>query len=642
MTHSKTMLFVFVLFISHLLNAQTGILKGKVFEDDGKTRIPFAKIIVESKGIKRAETTADSNGCYLLKKIPNGKYEVKAIAEDYTTAIIKNVLIQNAKTTFLDIKMQLNLEILSVVESYEYDESPSIEVEYDKMDVVSYDTETDISTYKSPKKHIAKESGKDRDIYTVDSVNPDIDLTKKLTAGEVNDYTKWIMWNDISANELSEYAKAWNVLPKQRYCVQLSNKFDNPVVNASVQLLDDKKNVIFETKTDNTGKAELWSKLFSMNDSIVQDYSINIEYQNKAYSIKKARPFKKGINFLKLPVECDYPGIVDVMFVVDATGSMGDEISYLQAELLDIIKNAKTIDNQLLIRLGSVFYRDKGDEYITRKSDFSSDINQTITFISSQKAAGGGDYEESVDEALNEAINNCKWSSDARARILFLVLDAPPHNDEVIIKKIENLIITAAKKGIRVIPIMGSGVDKSTEYLFRSMALATNGTYTFLTDDSGIGGLHIKPTTDIYKVELLNDLIFRLFKQFVIIPQCNKPIEFIPEELKPDTTFLSNNIDTTSVVDSTQKSQIPIVKIEKPSWKIYPNPTSGEITVEISGNIIELFITDNSGKILEKVDVNNSESIYRIDLSKYPNGIYFVRYYYAKDCSVVGKVILNR
>ena len=46
------------------------------------------------------------------------------------------------------------------------------------------------------------------------------------------------------------------------------------------------------------------------------------------------------------------------------------------------------------------------------------------------RAAGGGDRPEAVNEALDSALNEIKWSDQQNAkRIVFLVGDAPPHMD---------------------------------------------------------------------------------------------------------------------------------------------------------------------------------------------------------------------
>ena len=75
---------------------------------------------------------------------------------------------------------------------------------------------------------------------------------------------------------------------------------------------------------------------------------------------------------------------------------------------------------------------------------------------------------------------------------------------------------TAAGKGIRIVPLAASGVDKELEFLLRLTAIATGGTYTFLTNDSGIGGDHIEPTIGEYQVEILNDLLVRVISAAVV------------------------------------------------------------------------------------------------------------------------------
>ena len=98
---------------------------------------------------------------------------------------------------------------------------------------------------------------------------------------------------------------------------------------------------------------------------------------------------------------------------------------------------------------------------------------------------------------------------------MFLVLDAPPHDDPQVIAETVEHIREAAEKGIRIVPVAASGVDKSCEYLLRSMAIMTGGTYVFLTDDSGIGGGHIEPTIGSCEVEKLNDMMVRIVSGYL-------------------------------------------------------------------------------------------------------------------------------
>ena len=201
---------------------------------------------------------------------------------------------------------------------------------------------------------------------------------------------------------------------------------------------------------------------------------------------------------------------VDVLFAVDATGSMGDEIAYLKSELKNIMNR---IDAEIAQkRVALTVYRDHGDSYVTRSIDFKENINEVKDFLSQQDANGGGDYEEAVEEALKVSLSQ-SWNVDAKAKLLFLMLDAPPHYTEQNVAIIKSQIKKAQEMGIKIISVVASGANKEVEFLMRSFSVATNGTYVFLTDDSGIGNDHMDPTTEDVKVEKLNDLIVRLIEK---------------------------------------------------------------------------------------------------------------------------------
>ncbi|MBQ8292441.1 MAG: VWA domain-containing protein [Bacilli bacterium] len=205
--------------------------------------------------------------------------------------------------------------------------------------------------------------------------------------------------------------------------------------------------------------------------------------------------------------------ILDLMFVIDTTGSMGDELEYLKSEIKDVIESINTDNNT--IRLSLLFYRDKGDQYVTRLFDFTNDINEQIQNINKQSANGGGDFEEAVDEALNIAVTQANWSSSPSTKLLIHVLDAPPHSTAEKINLFASSIISAANKGIRIIPVASSGINKWTEFLLRTEALMTGGTYTYITNDSGIGNGHIDATTEEKAVvEYLNAMLVRIINEY--------------------------------------------------------------------------------------------------------------------------------
>lgn len=467
-----------------------------------------------------------------------------------------------------------------------------------------------------------------------------------LTAGEINDFSKWKMWQDIASSELAMYQSSWNIAPKGRYTLMLQSNTGLPLVDAKVKLLAD-KTVIYETKTDNTGKAECWLTIKNENPTINGKLSLSVEYMGQLKVIDRVTPFEESMNHLSLTVQCQQTENVDIAFVVDATGSMGDELNYLKAEMNDIVFKSKQISNSMNFRFANVFYRDKGvnELYLTRKMDFNRVLSESVMYIDEQYAGGGGDYEEAVEDALDTAINSLSWSENARTRIIFLILDAPPHNTPEVQEKLQRLMKQAAAKGIRIVPIGASGINKSTEYLMRTLALGTNGTYTFLTNHSGIGGDHIAPSTDKFDVETLNDLIVRILKSYTYMPDCDQQIPDLamnyPDSIVevPDTNAVANTT-TDSIPDRDTLGN----DIQEPvhiTWSYYPNPTNGIVNIVSEADIEELYITDLSGKVLQVITKIEANRTVQVDLSEYATGIYLIRYPQGKNW-ISGKVVLQR
>ncbi|WP_139958755.1 vWA domain-containing protein [Flavicella sediminum] len=335
-----------------------------------------------------------------------------------------------------------------------------------------------------------------------------------VTAGEWNDLENWDFWNNLNAGFDQENQENkndyWTIFTNNRISVLVQNS-SVAVANAKVELL---KNglPIWTAKTDNFGKAELWIDLFQKNTSVtLSDYQLKV---NNEVINTPLKTFDEGVNTIAINTTTSNSNKVEISFIVDATGSMGDEINFLKDDLLDVLNKVKNNNSSKTLLTSSVFYRDEGDDYVTRKSDFSSNITTTISFIKKQNADGGGDYPEAVHSALDVAVNELSWSEDSKTKIAFLLLDAPPHYNTLVIENIQASITKAAAKGIKIIPITASGIDKGTEFLMRFCAILTNGTYTFITNHSGVGNEHIEATVGEYEVEKLNELMVRLINKY--------------------------------------------------------------------------------------------------------------------------------
>ena len=424
-----------------------------------------------------------------------------------------------------------------------------------------------------------------------------------LTAGEVNDFTKWYFWPSVLDGSHKQYAEVWNLSLRHRYTAQVVNKAGYPIASKAVSLLDQSGNTLFQAVTDNTGKAELWYRM-SNGGLSNGDASLNGGLMMLVDDQKQvAKQWSEGMNTFVLDEPCEAEENVDVFFIFDATGSMGDELLYLQAEMKDVIARAKEATGGLQIRTGAVVYRDHQDEYLTRISRLTDDIKTTQTFIDKQQAYNGGDYPEAVPEALMAALNSAGWDSNARARIAFLILDAPCHRDSLTVALMNEQVLNAAALGVRIVPVVCSGIGESGEMLVRSIALATNGTSFFLTDDSGIGNPHLQPTTDSLKVEHLNDMMVRTIVEFSAMPICND------EVMDGDASLTGEMVDP----------------------QFLPNPFSAEeVAADPTiphGEGIH-YVIDISGKLLTIYEGDTASLKTQLRSMGMPVGIYFIKTFY--------------
>ncbi|KRE41184.1 VWA domain-containing protein [Paenibacillus sp. Soil522] len=346
--------------------------------------------------------------------------------------------------------------------------------------------------------------------------NPDKDVQAgQLTAGEWDDLAAWERFgNLLNTGEGDISKRAWQFWNFHRLEVVVTAN-GKAVSDAGVELLAGKQS-IWKARTNTEGRAYVYAGLFERDTANLGQYTVKVQSAQESKTTQHLEIPQQGSIKVDLGTGAKLSDQVDIMFVVDTTGSMEDELNYLEAELKDVVNRVSDEHaNQLGIRISANFYRDKHDDYIVKPYPFTTDINKVTDQFSKQEAEGGGDFPEAVDQALRNALHEHKWSKEARARMLFLVLDAPPHDDKQIIDEMKQLTEDAAEQGIRIIPVASSGVSVETEYLMRFMAMATGGTYLFLTDDSGIGSGHLEPAVGEYEVKLLNDLLVEVINRYV-------------------------------------------------------------------------------------------------------------------------------
>lgn len=201
---------------------------------------------------------------------------------------------------------------------------------------------------------------------------------------------------------------------------------------------------------------------------------------------------------------------LDIALVIDTTGSMGDEISYLQAELDAIVSRVRSNAGNVDIRIGIIAYRDEGDEYVVRSFGMGRPGAAKMS-LASLDAGGGGDMPEAMDQAIAAAAK-LPWRPDA-VKTMLLVADAPPHDERLAASLATTQSLRA--RGVQVVPIAASGVEDTAQYVMRTMSAMTQGRYIFLTDDSGVGNAHAEPQVSCYLVTRLDGLVARVVSGFV-------------------------------------------------------------------------------------------------------------------------------
>lgn len=339
-----------------------------------------------------------------------------------------------------------------------------------------------------------------------------------LTGGELRDLKNW---DNYLHSMDKDILTRWTFCPENRIEVTVFTGDDKPAADLKVALMSGDKKV-YEAVTNNEGIAYLFHS-YKGNNGNADSYDTIVVSKGDSSESFKASDVVNSKGEAEIKIKEDAVKVSDIsklqiMYVIDTTGSMGDELDYLKAELSDVISRVdeavaeKGIND---VKTSVNFYRDEGDDYVVQYYDFRDDPNEVNEIINKQSADGGGDFPEAVHTALDNAINDHSWAEDGTIKLMFLVLDAPPHDDSEVKEELVKLISAASAKGIRIIPIAASGADEETHQILRAMSVMTGGTYIFLDDNSGVGYSHETPVKDNeYSSEYLNDMMIRIILEY--------------------------------------------------------------------------------------------------------------------------------
>ncbi|MEK7431529.1 MAG: vWA domain-containing protein [Cyanobacteriota bacterium] len=320
---------------------------------------------------------------------------------------------------------------------------------------------------------------------------------KALSGGSTDDNDKFLDYIDYVRrmnSGFSDFRDVIKVDTSERYTINLTDKNGKPVNDANVTISSDSLE-LFTAKSYSNGKVLFFPKSLAQINKDCQQMDCSQKFPNnlKSYrvtvlkdNLKMTKDFDNTTtnwNIKTDNVKDQQTGItLDLTFLVDATGSMGDEIASIQKTIKDVSTKIQNLSPKPeKIRYSLVSFRDRGDIYRVKRYDFTTNLGFFQDSLNELAAGGGGDYPESVNEGLDQAINKVTWTDNNAIRLVFLVGDAPPHLDYADDYRYNLSMADAVKKGVKIYPLGASGLDSKGEYVFRQLAQYTSSKFLFIT-----------------------------------------------------------------------------------------------------------------------------------------------------------------
>jgi hypothetical protein len=337
-----------------------------------------------------------------------------------------------------------------------------------------------------------------------------------LNAGSVDDNEAWEDYLRYRDDFLASGITAHDVdITNRRVITVVDDDDGRPVSGAKVGLRDPDGKVLATRTTYADGRVLLYPPRPSGQDTSVAYDVVVTKGDASATAALDAEARAQTITLPDAARIAD-PVPVDIVFLLDATGSMGDEIEQLKANVVSVAEQLDKLSPRPDVRFALTSYRDRGDEYVTRTTDFTSDVAAFTETLRGVVANGGGDTPESLNAGLHDALAEPAWRDGDTIKLVFLVADAAPHLDYTDDADYAQEMVTAAERGIKIHPIASSGLDDQGEYVMRQLAQYTTGRFNFLT--YGADGVSPGDRTthhvdiDDYSVLSLDELVVQLVK----------------------------------------------------------------------------------------------------------------------------------
>lgn len=347
--------------------------------------------------------------------------------------------------------------------------------------------------------------------------------TTPLRAGEVDDNEQWDDYLLYRRNYAGATVHDRDI--SERYIIEVQDEQGQPILDAQVRFYvtdqQQQSRLIYESRTYANGQTLFHPLALGISETEADQFLVEVMKDNQQeqfvlnrFNSQATTTFSEQWT-VKLATSPQFDTLnLDLVFLIDATGSMDDEIAKIQDTIFDMTAQIDALPGRPNVRYGMVTYRDREDDFVSRTYQFTPNVDQFAENLDTVSAGGGDDYPESLNEGLHKALHNVEWRSRDTIKLIFLIADAPPHLDYAQDYDYAEEMQVAAQQGIKIFPIASSGLDDQGEYIFRQLAQFTQGRFIFLTyadaSNRGEPGDVTTHHVDDYSVQNLDDLLVRL------------------------------------------------------------------------------------------------------------------------------------
>ncbi len=333
-----------------------------------------------------------------------------------------------------------------------------------------------------------------------------------VTAGMVDDNADFASYLQFRHRNAGVAHRERDV--SERYLLQIRSTTGEVVPDAEVALRAASGAAMW-ARADAGGRVWVHPLAFDPSGSSIYEVAVRKDGRQARGFLRRGQKSALDLTLDASPVPAR--ARLDLVFLVDATGSMGDEIGKLKATLHSIAREVAALPSRPDTCFGLVAYRDQGDAFLLRRHDLTNDLSGFRSVLNALQASGGGDYPEALNEALHDTVHRISWRGNGATRLVVLLADAPPHLDYGG-PQYDDDMLAALGKGIKVFSVGASGLDTQGEYVQRQIAQYTGGRFVFLTYRDGANpasgpGRETVHEVSNYSVDTLDRLIVRLVSE---------------------------------------------------------------------------------------------------------------------------------